>query len=72
MSPVITRETKSLKEVINDLEISHEAKTYFVELIDSSDMSLFAMNKRDFKYKYNQKFYKEIAGKIETYNESHS
>ena len=72
MSPVITRETKSLKEVINDLEISHEAKTYFVELIDSSDMSLFAMNKRDFKYKYNQKYYKEIAAKIETYNESYS
>lgn len=72
MSPVITRETKSIKEVIHDLEISDEAKTYFVELINSSDMSLFAMNKRDFKYKYNQKFYREIAGKIETYHESHS
>lgn len=72
MSPVITRETKSIKEVIHDLEISDEAKTYFVELINSSDMSLFAMSKRDFKYKYNQKFYREIAGKIETYNESHS
>lgn len=72
MSPVITRETKSIKEVIHGLEISDEAKTYFIELINSSDMSLFAMSKRDFKYKYNQKFYREIAGKIETYNESHS
>lgn len=72
MSPVITKEAKSLKEVISEFELSDGARNYFMDLIDSSDISLFSMNKKDYKYKYNAKYFKEIASKIELYNESHS
>lgn len=72
LTPVMVKEAKSPKEVINDLEITDEAKKYFEDLMDSSDVSKFSINKKDYNYSFKEKYFKELASKIEKYNESHS
>jgi len=72
LAPVMVQEAKSPKEVINELEITDEAKKYFEDLLDSSDVSKFSINKKDYNYAYKEKHFKELASKIEKYNESHS
>ncbi|MFA5584638.1 MAG: hypothetical protein WDA09_10530, partial [Bacteriovoracaceae bacterium] len=72
MSPAIAKEAKSPKEVLIDLELSAEAQKYFMDLMNSSDASKFSIGKKDYKYTYKEKHFKELASKIEKYHESYS
>lgn len=72
LSPVISHETKSAKDVLASLELSPGAYQYFLELMNSSDVSKFSLNKKSYNYVFNAKYFKEIASKIEKYNESDS
>ena len=72
LSPVITKEAKSPKELISELGLSHEAQKYFTDLMNSTEISKFSVNKKEYTYSYNNKFFKELASKIEKYHESHS
>jgi len=72
MSPAIAKETKSPKELLSDLELSAEAQKYFIDLMNSSDASKFSIGKKDYKYTYKDKYFKELASKIEKYHESYS
>lgn len=72
LSPVMVNKAKSPKEVLREMGLSSEAQKYFEELLYSSDVSKFSSNKKDYNYSFKAKYFKELASKIEKFNESHT
>lgn len=60
MTPLIAKTGKSPVAVIKDSELSPEAKTYFIDLLDSNDYKDYSHVKGELKYVYRSDAFKEL------------
>ena len=73
LSPAIQKTAKSPLTIINESELTPEAKRYFIDLLNSNDYKDYSSDKAQMKYQYNAGHFKELSRYIEsTKNESPS
>lgn len=66
MTPLIAKTGKSPMAVIKDSELSPESKTYFIDLLNSSDYKDYAHVKGQFKFVYRPESFKELDQYIQS------
>jgi hypothetical protein len=72
LSPLMAMSGKSPTVVIKEADLSDEAKRYFIDLLNSYDYKEFSHLKREMKYNYISKYYKELDHYIQSrLNEDH-
>lgn len=73
LSPAIQKTAKSPLTIINESELTPEAKRYFIDLLNSNDYKDYSSDKAQMKYQYNAGHFKQLSRYIESVkNESPS
>ncbi len=73
LSPAIQKTAKSPLTIINESELTPEAKRYFIDLLNSNDYKDYSSDKAQMKYQYNASHFKQLSRYIESVkNESPS
>lgn len=73
LTPAIQKTAKSPLAVINDSDLTPEAKRYFIDLLNSNDYKDYSSDKAQMKYQYNAGHFKQLSRYIESVkNESPS
>lgn len=66
MTPLIAKTGKSPMAVIKDSDLSQDAKSYFIDLIDSNDYKDYSHVKGQLKYVYRPEAFKELDKYIQS------
>lgn len=66
MTPLISKTGKSPLAVIKDSELSQETKTYFIDLLNSSDYKDYSASKGQFNFVYRSDSFKELDKYIQS------
>ena len=66
ISPLIVQSGKSPSGIIKDSTLSEEAKAYFIDLLNSNDYKEYSHLKKEMKYSYNSKYFKELDRYIQS------
>lgn len=66
ISPLIIQSGKSPSGIIKDSSITDEAKAYFIDLLNSNDYKEYSHLKKEMKYSYNSKYFKELDRYIQS------
>ena len=73
IDPITAKTGKSPEEVLENIELSDEAQSYFKNLIDSYYRSVYSEKKASLSFSYSKKHFKELDHKIKEFkNESNS
>lgn len=73
LTPAIQKTAKSPLAIINDSDLTPEAKRYFIDLLNSNDYKDYSSDKAQMKYQYNAGHFKQLSRYIESVkNESPS
>ena len=66
MTPLISKTGKSPMAVIKDSDLSQETKTYFIDLLNSSDYKDYSVTKGQFNFVYRSDSFKELDKYIQS------
>lgn len=73
LTPAVQKTAKSPLIIINDSDLTPEAKRYFIDLLNSNDYKDYSSDKAQMRYQYNANYFKQLSRYIESVkNESSS